>query len=360
MNNPPTSNRQLPTPKEIGSIERLPLEVGNWSSGVDRSLSRADLHVHSRHSRVCGSLRFLRSRDCYSSPLDVYLVAKRRGMDVVTITDHDTIDGWRELMDARPDATDILPGEEVSCLLPDADIQPHLGVYGITERLHAEIQPLRRNVFDVIARLRESGTFFALNHLLHGYRGQAPMETYLRLLSAVPALETRNGAMLEAHNTFLERLGREWGLSLREGTNDAPPMACVAGSDAHTLRRIGRTWTEAPGTTAAAFLASLAAGLGRPGGRHGGAAAVAGDTYGVIGRYMASVYGWGPRDHAGWHRASCACLIAALVPMQFLPAVVAAVGKSRERRAVAAAIEQLAARPRPSASWPTAAAEPQP
>jgi len=356
MNNPPTSNRQRPTPKEIGSIDRLPLGVGNWNLGVDTSLSRADLHVHSRHSRVCGSLRFLRSRDCYSSPLDVYRVAKSRGMDVVTITDHDTVDGWRELMDARPDATDILPGEEVSCRLPDApngNIQIHLGVYGITERLHAEIQPLRRNVFDVMARLRESGTFFALNHLLHGYRGQAPMESYLRLLSAVPALETRNGAMLEAHNTFLERLGREWG-------GDAPPMACVAGSDAHTLRRVGRTWTEAPGTTAAEFLASLAAGLGRPGGRHGGAAAVAGDTYGVIGRYMASVYGWGPRDHAGWHRASCACLIAALVPMQFLPAVVAAVGKSRERRAVAAAIEQLAARPRPSASWPTAAAEPQP
>jgi len=319
-------------------------------------VGRADLHVHSRHSRVAGSLRFLRSRDCYSPPLDVYLVAKRRGMDVVTITDHDSIDGWRELMDARPDAADILPGEEVSCWLPDApdaNIQLHLGVYGITERLHAEIQPLRRNVFDVMARLRESGTFFALNHLLHGYRGQAPMDTYLRLLSAVPALETRNGAMLQAHNTFLERLGREW-------SGDAPPMACVAGSDAHTLRRVGRTWTEAPGTTAAEFLASLAAGLGRPGGRHGGAAAVAGDTYGVIGRYMASVYGWGPRDHGGWHRASCACLIAALVPVQFLPAIVAAVGKSRERRAVAAAIEQLATRPRTSASWPTPAAEPQP
>ena len=138
-----------------------------------RRIGRADLHVHSRHSDLSGALPFLRSRDCYSSPLDVYLVAKRRGMDVVTITDHDAIDGWRDLMDARPDAEDILPGEEVSCHLPDGNIQVHLGVYGITERLHAEIQPLRRNVFDVIARLNESGTFFALNHLLHFYREQA-------------------------------------------------------------------------------------------------------------------------------------------------------------------------------------------
>jgi predicted metal-dependent phosphoesterase TrpH len=189
-------------------------------------------------------------------------------MDVVTITDHDAIDGWRELMDRLPEADDILPGEEVSCRLPDGDIEVHLGVYGITERLHAEIQPLRRNVFDVIARMNESRTFFALNHLLHFYRQQAPLEAYLQLLSAVPALETRNGAMLEAHNVLAERLSREW-------RGERPPLACVAGSDAHTLRRIGRTWTEAPGTTAAEFLASLSAGLGRPGGRHGGPATVA-------------------------------------------------------------------------------------
>jgi len=317
-----------------------------------RPIGRADLHVHSRYSDVCGSLPFLRSRDCYSSPLDVYLTAKRRGMDIVTITDHDAIDGWRELMDQKPDADDILPGEEVSCRLPDGDIEVHLGVYGITERLHAEIQPLRRNVFDVMARLNESGTFFALNHLLHFYREQAPLETYLRLLSTIPALETRNGTMLEAHNALAERLCRDW-------RGDRPPIACVAGSDAHTLRRIGRTWTEAPGSTAREFLASLSAGLGRPGGRHGGPAAVAGDTYGVIGRYIASVYGHGPRDHAGWHRAVCAFLIVALVPVQFMPALVAAVGKSRERRAVAAAIERLATWPHTAASWPTAAAEPQ-
>ena len=339
-------------PTSPSSFERLPLGVGNWNLGVDTSLSRADLHVHSRYSGVSGNLRFLRSRDCYSSPLDVYLVAKRRGMDVVTITDHDAIDGWRELMDARPEAADILPGEEVSCRLPDGNIDVHLGVYGITERLHTEIQPLRRNVFDVIARLRESGTFFALNHLLHFYREQAPLETYLRLLSAVPALEARNGAMLPAHNALAERLSREW----RGG---APSIACVAGSDAHTLRRVGRTWTEAPGTTAAEFLTSLAAGLGRPGGRHGGLSAVAADTYGVIGRYAASVYGSGPPDHGGWHRAVCAFLIATSVPVQFLPAVIAAMGKSRERRAVAAALEKLAAWPRAAAPWSTTAADPQ-
>jgi predicted metal-dependent phosphoesterase TrpH len=294
------------------------------------AISRADLHVHSCHSRVTGNLRFLRSRDCYSSPLDVYRTAKRRGMDIVTITDHDAIDGWRELLDARPDATDVLPGEEVSCRFPDDGIEVHLGVYGITEALHAELQPLRRNVFEVTARLRESRTFFALNHLLHFYRRQVPLESYLRLLADVPALEVRNGSMLEAHNLLVERLSAQ-------GAGASRAFIATAGSDAHTPRRIGRTWTEAPGTTATEFLASLAAGRSRPAGAHGSAAAVAGDVYGVIARYAASLYGRGPRDHRGWHRALCAVLVAASLPAQFLPAAIAAIGKSRESRAVAAA-----------------------
>jgi predicted metal-dependent phosphoesterase TrpH len=316
-------------------------------------LGRADLHVHSFHSTQSGNLQFLRSRDCYSSPHEVYRVAKARGMDIVTITDHDAIDGWRELMDAHSDADDILPGEEVSCRLPDGDIEVHLGVYGISERLHADIQPLRRNVFDVIEQLRESRTFFALNHLLHFYRGQVPIETYLRLLTVVPALEVRNGTMLPVHNRLAERI---W----LEGTGTTTPLAGVAGSDAHTLRRVGLTWTEAPGRTAAEFLASLAAGLGRPGGSHGSAATVAGDTYGVIGRFVASVCGYGLRDHRGWRRASCAAFIAASAPAQFLPVVVAAIGKSRERDVVAAAVDALAAMPDGVTLWPQPATEPQP
>ena len=110
-------------------------------------------------------------------------------MDIVTITDHDSIDGWLELLRPLPDADDILVGEEVSCRLPDGDIDVHLAVYGMTEALHRDVQPLRGNVFEVIARLREADVFFALNHLLHFYRGQVPLETYLHLLPLVPALE---------------------------------------------------------------------------------------------------------------------------------------------------------------------------
>ncbi len=101
-------------------------------------------------------------------------------MDLVAITDHDSINGALELLARRPDADDVIVGEEVSCWFPGGGIEVHLGVYDMTEALHRELQPLRRNVFDVTACLRSAGVFFSLNHLLHFYRGQVP----LRRLSA--------------------------------------------------------------------------------------------------------------------------------------------------------------------------------
>jgi len=297
-------------------------------------LRRADLHVHSCHSKVCGTLKFLGSRDCYSAPHEVYRVAKARGMDYVALTDHDSIDGALELLASHPDLDDVIVGEEVSCWLPDTGIQVHFGVYGISERLHRELQPLRRNAFDVAARLREAGVFFALNHLLHFYRGQIPLESYLRLLDCVPALEVRNGTMLPAHNALIERMVARSPATTR--------LAMVAGSDAHTLRRVGRTWTSAPGNTREAFLSSLAQGLGRPGGMHGGAPAVAGDVYGVVGSYVAALAGLGPRDLRGWRRAGCLAFATVSLPGQLVfPIAVAMAGKSRERREVRRALAYL-------------------
>lgn len=247
-------------------------------------------------------------------------------MDLVTITDHDSIDGCLELLDRYPDADDFVVGEEISCRLPDGDVEVHLGVYGLNERVHRDVQPLRGNVFDVTGYLRQQRVFFCLNHLLHFYRGQTPLLAYLRLLDEVPALETRNGTMLPAHNRLVERIadghaGRTW--------------SKIGGTDAHTLRRIGRTWTEARAGNKAQFLDALRAGAGTPGGAHGGAAALSGDIYGVVFRYIRSLVGVGPRDHAGVERAACLTFSALSLPCQFMPFVMAARAKRRERHVVA-------------------------
>jgi predicted metal-dependent phosphoesterase TrpH len=299
---------------------------------------RADLHVHTLHSRVNGNVPFLGSRDCYSRPEDVYRVARARGMDLVAITDHDSIDGCLELRDRHPDARDVIVGEEITCRMPHGDIEVHLGAWGMTERLHRELQPLRRNVFDVTARLREAGVLFSLNHLLHFYRDQAPLSDYLRLLDEVPALEVRNGTMLRAHNALMEALVARSGRGDEASETRYRPhrrrLAGVAGSDAHTLRRVGRTWTEAPGRSASEFLANVGRGLGRAGGTDGTALTVAADAYGVIASFAGSLVGVGPSDHRLVRRACCLAFVALSLPFEFLPLVIAGYGKRQERRQV--------------------------
>jgi predicted metal-dependent phosphoesterase TrpH len=287
---------------------------------------RADLHVHTCHSLQSGNMRFLKSRDCYSRPEDVYRTAKARGMDLVTFTDHDSIGGCLEYLDRHPDADDFFISEEVSCRLPKGDVEIHLGVYGMDERLHRELQPLRKDVFEVTALLRESGVFFVLNHLLHFYRRQLPLEDYLRLLDEVPGLEARNGTMVAEHNDLVEHIAGQWGTE--------SPFALVGGSDAHTLRRVAHTWTEAPGQDVAGFLSSLREHRSRAGGAHGGIAAVAGDTYGVVARYCASLLGYGPCDQHTLRRAGCLAFSLVSIPAQFIPLAIVAAGKRREAREV--------------------------
>src|SRR5436309_10973196 len=66
--------------------------------------TRVDMHCHStasQHSRL-GVQRAAGLPECATPPEEVYELAKRRGMDFVTITDHDTISGALHIAD-RPD-----------------------------------------------------------------------------------------------------------------------------------------------------------------------------------------------------------------------------------------------------------------
>ena len=262
-------------------------------------------------------------------------------MDLVTITDHDSIQGCIEFLDAHPVA-DFFVSEEVSCWFPDSTVEVHFGVYGMTEALHRAIQPLRGNAFEMAAALRGSGVVFSLNHLLHFYQGQVPMRAYLRLLGEVPALETRNGTMLRAHNDLVTWIaGKERGAP----SGGTGRFGQTGGSDAHTLRRIGRTWTEAAGSSVEGFLQSLATGQSVAAGAHGTTATVAADAYGVIRSYVASVIGVGlpPGEHGIVHRLACLLFTLASLPAQFLPYTIAASGKfaeARQVRRVSAALER--------------------
>lgn len=301
---------------------------------------KADLHVHSYHSGYASHFRRLRARDSYSSPEAVYRTAKARGMDLVCLTDHDSIDGCLEFLDAHPDAADFIMGEEIECAFPDVpDMRVHLGAIGITERQHREVQRLRPNALDIAAFLRAEQVFFAVNHLFFFYRSaHLGLGEYLgRVLTLAPAVEIHNGAMLPEHNRLSADLRAE---AARHGRS----LAVTGGSDAHTLQWVGTSFTEADGSTRDEFLAHVRAGRARVGGAHGTLGRMTTEVYGAILNYWRSLVGLersdlGPGDHA----ISAACTLALCVPAVVVPAIVAMTHKSREARRVRECHEACAA-----------------
>lgn len=297
----------------------------------DRPRLKVDMHVHSYHSGYTSHLRFLRTRDCYSDPEDVYRVAKARGMDLVTITDHDSIDGCLEFLERHPDAPDFFISEEIECRMPGLPLKVHIGAYGIDERAHAEVQRLRGRLHDVVAFLRAERVFCTLNHLFFFYRNQLPLDRYVdAMLRLFTAFETRNGAMLPAQNELITELLEA---RLDSGIGGA---AEVGGSDAHTLRRIGWTYTEADGRTRDEFFESLRAGRTSVAGRHGSTWDIAAEIYGVVACYWQALAGWRRHD-LGWpRRVLGAGWSLASLPAEFVPLLIAIAQKQSEARKVAA------------------------
>ena len=254
--------------------------------GQPAKLFKADLHVHTRHSGQAKHLRFLRCRDCYSQPLEVYRTAKRRGMDLVTITDHDSIDGGLELLNRLGDLPDFILGEEVSTYFAEFRHEVHIGVYGLGEAQHREIQKLRPNGEELVAYLSRSGLVFVLNHLFLHFWDLARVEAFVERMAALfDIFEIRNGTQQREHNTLIVRLLERY----RQGAALDRPVGMVGGSDSHTLRRIGRTFTASPARTREEFLADIRHGRTQVFGPHSNHLSLAADIYGVVLRYYPTV-----------------------------------------------------------------------
>src|SRR3954462_13625803 len=101
--------------------------------------SRADLHCHSEASQESklGVQRAVGLPECATPPEEVYALAKRRGMDFVTITDHDSIAGVGAI-DGRPD---IFVSEELTAgFRGEPDALVHILCWGIAGGDHEWLQ----------------------------------------------------------------------------------------------------------------------------------------------------------------------------------------------------------------------------
>src|ERR1700739_5131385 len=159
-------------------------------------LVKCDMHVHSYFSGMC-TTPFVRRfcRESYSDPREVYAHLKERGMDVVTITEHDSIESAEHLRRYA----DFFVSEEVTCKMPSG-AEVHVGVYDITERQHVQIQQRRNDLIALLVYLTEKRLFFSVNHVFSSLTGQRDAEDFWWFREYFPAIEARNGQMLAEAN----------------------------------------------------------------------------------------------------------------------------------------------------------------
>jgi hypothetical protein len=149
------------------SIEQSLCRSKRLNSSSRGGRVKLDTHVHT----VCSGKSTLKPLDhllleSYNAVEDVYRLAKSRGMDLVAVTDHDEIDGALTIAH-RPD---VIVGCEVTGVFRDG-VRVHLGVLGLNESQHRQIQRLRHDVLELLPYLREERLFTSLNHVASRING---------------------------------------------------------------------------------------------------------------------------------------------------------------------------------------------
>ena len=243
------------------------------SSGTRlRSIVRADLHVHSRYSRLCHPAVAGWSAAVPGDPLAVVAAARSRGMDLVTLTDLDTIDGCLDFLDRRPGTADFFISEETLTIDPPTGARLHVLLYGITEAQHREIRRLREDVRDLAAYARAEGIAACLSPFFGARPGAAwPPGAIRRALVLFDLFEVRNAAFSRAHNEMVARLVQE--------ARRVDCFGVTGGSSAHGPARAGRAATVAFARTRQEFLGELRAGRTWVWGEQGSRFKAAADLY---------------------------------------------------------------------------------
>jgi hypothetical protein len=190
---------------------------------MDTATSRVDMHCHS----------------VFAPPERIYARAKQRGMDFVTITDHDSIAAVRQIAD-RPD---VFVSVELSARFRDAPQTVRVLCWGVSEYDHRWLQRHRDDVEVCAAYLREHRIACALAHPFQPL-SHAPL---------TPRQRRRLGELFPA----ARRLGDGTGLHIGHAYTETPVAATPREFLAHV--RAGRAEARMPEAPRGIFLHTVTA-----------------------------------------------------------------------------------------------------
>jgi predicted metal-dependent phosphoesterase TrpH len=196
----------------------------------------ADLHLHTIYSY-----------DGTASIASVLNRAKKLGLDVIAITDHDEIAGALKAVEISPMyGVEVIPGIEITTAEGDL-----LALF-ITEKVEPGL-----SLVETVLKVRELGGVCIAPHPMAGGMGMKSLSAYsiLKALRNPLVVETFIG--IETYNaTALDKLSNHYARILASRLN----ITQVGNSDAHIVDAIGLGATEFDGNTAADLLVALKSG----------------------------------------------------------------------------------------------------
>ncbi|MFO7813914.1 MAG: glycosyltransferase [Pelovirga sp.] len=240
-------------------------------------MALADLHVHSKYSNHPSEwfLQRLGASESYTEPETIYSLARQRGMDFVTITDHNRIKGSLELVEKHPDR--CFTGVESTAYFPEDGCKVHILIYGLDRGQFARIQELRKNLYDLRDYLQQQDLACVVAHATYAVNDRLTLDHLEKLLLLFNNFEGRNGSRSPLHNDSLSlvlsqltaadmaRLEQKHGIT---PWGESPwEKGLTGGSDDHAGFFIAKTSTRAVAKTPAEFIEQIKQGRLLPQGR---------------------------------------------------------------------------------------------
>jgi glycosyltransferase involved in cell wall biosynthesis len=258
-------------------------------------MAKCDLHIHSRFSARSEEWLFRRLDfpDSYSDPRQLHRQLLERGMNFVTITDHDTIEGCLQISDLP----NTFISEQVTTYFPGDPCKLHILVWGITEKQHADIVLIRDNLFSLQRYLQSGKIAHAVAHPLYSANGKLESSHLERLILLFKHFEGINGL----RDALLSELTQELFASLTpkkieqfaerhnlEPTHREPwKKILIGGSDDHGGQFIASAYTETPSADSTPkFLEQIRAGNCKAHGHGGTPLALSHGFYNTVGCFI--------------------------------------------------------------------------
>ncbi|HMA64184.1 MAG: glycosyltransferase [Fibrobacterota bacterium] len=241
-------------------------------------MAKVDLHVHSSYSERPSEwfLQRLGTKESYIDPDDVYKNAKNSGMDFVTITDHNTIEGAVKLKQKHPN--DVIIGLEATAYFPEDGTKIHILIWGLTEAHFKVIDKIRTDIYKLREYLVREDLAHAVAHVTFAINRSLSFEQIERLFVLFDYFETHNGSRERINRDVLENvftsltIGKISELaqkySIEPVSTDSWNKGRVGGSDDHSGLFTGKTYSCADATTIDEFLLRIKQKRTRPYGRH--------------------------------------------------------------------------------------------